>query len=261
MFIIYLIIGIITGIFSGLLGIGGGLIIVPSLLFVFSWIELSHSFNMHLAMGTSLISITLTTLASMYAHHGYRAIMWRVFLLLTPGLILGGFSGALLASILSDHFLQIIFSIFVFIAAAQIGIGIFKSVSHRQLPGMFIASLAGLSIGAIAALLGISGGSMVVPYLVWHNVPMRQAVATSAACCLPPAIASTIGYLISGWNIIDLPSYSTGFIYWPAFVGIVLTSTVFARVGAKLAHKISINLLKRVFAVFLCIIGAYILNK
>jgi len=197
----------------------------------------------------------------MYAHHGHGAVIWPVFFLLAPGLVLGGFGGALLAGLLPDDVLRFLFSIFVFIVAAQIGIGLFRPKLNRQLPGILAASIAGLIIGTIAALLGISGGSMIVPYLVWHNVPIRQAVATSAACGLPPALASAAGYLISGWNVVGLPPYSTGFIYWPALVGIIVTSTVFARFGAKLAHKIPTLLLRRIFALFLSVIGVYMLNK
>lgn len=164
-----------------------------------------------------------------------------------------------MASFLSGQILRIIFSLFVFIAAAQIGIGLFKSTPSQQLPGIFAASFAGLIIGTLAALLGIGGGSIIVPYLIWHNVQIRQAIATSAACGLPPALASTLGYLISGLQVEGLPPYSSGFIYWPAFAGIVLTSTIFARFGVKLAHKLPVLVLRRIFALFLCIIGVHML--
>lgn len=260
MFGIYLGIGIIAGLLSGLLGIGGGLIVVPGLLFAFSLQDIPQYLNMHLAVGSSLASISLTNLVSIYAHHKYGAINWKATLLLSPGLMLGGFSGALLAGFLPAQILRITFSVFVFIAATQIGIGVFNSIPNRQLPGIFISSIIGLVIGAISALLGIGGGSIIVPYLVWHNVPIRQAVATAAACGLPPALASALGYLISGWNVAALPTYSSGFIYWPAFIGIVLTSTLFARIGAKLAHQLPTLLLRRIFAVFLYIIGIYMLG-
>jgi uncharacterized membrane protein YfcA len=145
-----------------------------------------------------------------------------------------------------------IFAVFLLLIAAQLGFGV-QSTAHRQLPKWYATTFIGFVIGKISAIVGIGGGSLTVPFLTWCNIPMRHAVATSAACGLPIAIVGTLGYIAIGWK--DSVAWSTGYVYWPAVLAIVPTSLLFAPLGAKLAHSIPVNLLKRFFAIFLAIVG------
>lgn len=255
---IYLAIGVVAGLLAGLLGVGGGLVIVPALAIAFTLQGIPDSVLMHLAVGTSLATIVITSIASVRAHHRRGAVRWREFALLTPGILFGALAGAAIAGRLPGATLRTLFGLFALAAALQMGFGLKPSPRHRfpEPPGM---SLVGSIIGAVSAVVGIGGGSMTVPFLVWCNVPVRQAVATSAACGLPIAVAGAAGFMLTGRGHADLPSYSSGFVHWPAFAGIVVTSMLFAGLGARLAHGLPTAILKRVFALFLTGVGLHLL--
>jgi uncharacterized membrane protein YfcA len=250
--------GVGAGSRAGLLGVGGGLVIVPALIFAFGLQGIPESVLMHLAVGTSLATIVFTSIASIRAHHRRGAVLWRLFAQLTPGIVIGALLGAAVAGMLPGAELRMLFGIFALSVAVQMGLGI-KPSPQRQLPGMAGMSLAGTLIGTVSAVVGIGGGSMTVPFLTWCNVSVRQAVATSAACGLPIAIAGAAGFVASGWQSAGLPDYSSGYLYWPAFLGITVASTLFAGLGAKLAHSLPAATLKRVFAMFLLGIGLHLL--
>ena len=255
---IYLGVGVIAGILAGLLGVGGGLVIVPALAVAFSLQGVPDTVLMHLAVGTSLATIVFTSLASIRAHHKRRAVRWSLFVRLTPGIVVGALLGAAIAGLLPGNELRLLFGLFALGVALQMALNL-KPAPHRQLPGALGMGLAGALIGAVSALVGIGGGSMTVPFLTWCNVVVRQAVATSAACGLPIALAGAAGFVVTGWQAADLPEYSNGYLYWPAFVGITVASTLFAGLGAKLAHSLPATMLKRVFAVFLLGIGLHLI--
>lgn len=252
-------IGMIVGILAGLLGVGGGLVIVPVLLAAFMAQAVPQSVAVHLAAGTSLATICITSFASMHAHHRHGVVRWSEVIALTPGLILGAVGGAMLAKRLPGEMLRILFGLFVLSVAVQMGFGLRPS-PHRQLPGSFGIYLVGALIGMVSALVGIGGGSLTVPFLTRCNVPVREAVGTSAACGLPIALAGAMGFMVSGWEVTGLPPYSTGFVYWPAFAGIVVTSIAFVGVGAQWAHRLPARLLQRLFALFLCGVGLLLLK-
>jgi len=252
--LIYLLLGVFVGVIAGLLGVGGGLIIVPVLIMLFQSFSFSADIITHLAVGTSLATIVLTSISSVRAHHLHGAVLWPVFWKLTPGIVVGTLLGALLANAMSSALLKNFFGVFELAVALQMGLSLRPNAS-RMLPGRLGISLAGSVIGIFSALVGIGGGSLTVPFLVWCNVTAQKAVATSSACGLPIAIAGSIGFMLTGWQNPHLPTGSTGFVYWPAFLGIVLTSMLTAPVGARLAHRLPANTLKRVFAVFLAILG------
>lgn len=256
--LIYLGIGIVAGVLAGLLGVGGGLVIVPALAIAFALLQIPESVLMHLAVGTSLATIVITSIASIRAHHRRGAVRWREFALLTPGIIFGALVGAAIAGWLPGSTLRTLFGLFALTVAAQMAFG-FKPPPDHQLPEIPGMTLVGSLIGAVSAVVGIGGGSMTVPFLTWCNVPVRQAVATSAACGLPIAVAGATGFIVTGWDHPDLPAYSSGFVYWPAFAGIVVTSMLFAGFGAKLAHTLPTATLKRVFALFLVGVGLHLL--
>jgi uncharacterized membrane protein YfcA len=256
--LIYLGIGSIAGVMAGLLGVGGGLLIVPALIMAFSVQGVADSVLAQLAVGTSLATIVITSLASVRAHQRHGAVRWREVALLTPGIILGAWVGAAVAAHLPSATLRTLFGIFALLVALQMGLG-FKPAPHQQLPGALGMSLAGAIIGLVSSIVGIGGGSMTVPFLTWCHVTVREAVAISAACGLPIALAGAAGFVAAGWSHAELPAYSSGFVYWPAFAGIVTTSMLFAGVGAKLAHTLPTTTLKRLFAAFLFIVGLFLL--
>ena len=252
--IIYLLLGAFAGLVAGLLGVGGGLIIVPVLVFIFTDQGLAEHLIVHLAVGTSLATIVFTSISSVRAHHQHGAVLWPVFWQLTPGIVVGAWLGAAFADVLASDQLRRFFGVFELLVAIQMTFNV-KPRPHRQLPGRPGMLGAGGVIGAISAIVGIGGGTMTVPFLVWCNVVMRKAVATSSACGLPIAIAGATGFIVTGWNAIDLPAYSSGYVYWPAFLGIVIASILTAPIGARLAHRLPAAQLKRIFAILLYILG------
>lgn len=252
--------GALAGTLAGLLGIGGGIIIVPVLALVFEHQGVSNSVLMHVAIGTSLATIVITSLSSIRAHQKHKAIDWKIFTTITPGILVGSLLGSFVARITPGETLRILFIIFMFIVAAQMAFGM-AAKPHSHLPGTVGMLITGVIIGIVAALMGIGGGSMSVPFLTWCNMQVRKAVATSASIGLPIAVAGSFGYIYNGLNVPERPAWSIGYLNMPAFLGIVVASTLFAPVGARLAHKIPELLLKRVFAVFLVIVGIRMLLK
>ena len=256
----YLLLGAFAGTVAGLLGVGGGLIIVPVLVFIFSGHQFPPALIVHIAVVTSLASIVVTSVSSTWAHHRHGAVIWSVFFRLVPGIIVGTFIGAGVADLMNANVLKTFFGVFELLVAAQMAMSI-KPAPHRQLPGLVGTTAAGSGLGAISAIVGIGGGTLTVPFLVWCNTTMHKAVATSAACGLPIAVTGAVAYMLTGLNEANLPAAATGYVYWPAFVGIILTSMLFAPVGAKLAHRLSVTLLKKVFAVLLAVLGIRMLMQ
>ncbi|MGD8483448.1 MAG: sulfite exporter TauE/SafE family protein [Thioalkalispiraceae bacterium] len=250
----YLLLGSFAGLVAGLLGVGGGLIIVPVLVWLFSQQGFSHQVVVHLAVGTSLATIIFTSISSLRAHHRHGAILWPTFRALSPGIVFGALLGAWIARFMPTNMLAGFFGIFEIFVAIQMGFGI-KPHAARRLPGKAGLSVVGAVIGSISAIVGIGGGTMTVPYLVWCNVTIRQAVATSAAVGLPIAVAGAAGFVWAGWQHEDLPPGSLGFVVPEAFLGIVLASVLFAPLGAKLAHSLPPAQLKRAFALLLLFLG------
>ena len=256
--LLYLALGAFAGLMAGLLGVGGGLIIVPVLAGIFQHQQMSAAVIMHLAIGTSLATIVVTSVSSVRAHHQRGAVLWPVVWRLTPGIVIGAWLGAVVADALPSAVLSKIFAVFVLVVAAQMAFGA-KPAPHRELPGAPGMLATGGVIGAVSAIVGIGGGSLTVPFLTWCNTPMRQAVATSAACGLPIALAGAIGFIVTGLNAAELPAWSLGYVYGPALVGVAFASMLSAPLGAKLAHTLPAEVLKRVFAVFLTLIGVRML--
>lgn len=252
--IVYLALGASAGLLAGLFGVGGGLIIVPVLAWVFTAHGMDAAVIMHLAIGTSLASIWLTSLMSIRAHHKRGAVNWPLVRKLVIGIVIGALAGAVVANRLPTHALQRIFGVFeLFVAAQMLLVSRFEA--HFNLPGRFGLTVAGGIIGVVSAIIGIGGGTLTVPFLVWCRVPMLHAVATSAACGLPIAIAGAFGFILTGWNVVQLPDWSSGYLYWPAWLGIVIASSLTAGLGARLAHKLPAAQLRQLFALLLMGIG------
>lgn len=250
--------GALAGALAGLLGIGGGIVIVPVLALVFQGQGVPGAVLMHVAIGTSLGTIVFTSLSSIRAHHQHRAVHWQAFRSITPGILVGAMLGAVIADFLPGETLRIAFAVFMLMVALQMVLG-GAAKAHRQLPAAPGMLLAGTVIGTIAALMGVGGGSMSVPFLTWCNIHIRNAVATSAAIGLPVALAGAAGFIVTGWNEAGRPAWSLGYINGPAFIGIVGASTLFAPLGARLAHRLPPRVLKSLFALFLAVLGVRML--
>lgn len=256
--IIFLAIGALAGFTAGLFGVGGGLIIVPILFIVFSHMGYDPNVIMHMALGTSLATIIVTSISSVMAHHKRGAVLWQVFKNLAPGLVIGSFLGAGIAGLLSGAKLQLIIGVF----AIWVAYRMFSSANvvvdeSKHLPSPLMQGVAGTGIGIASAIFGIGGGSLTVPYLNKNGVVMQKAVATSAACGLPIAIAGAIGFMFFGAKAQHQIENAIGYVHIYAFIGISLMSFVTAKVGAKVAHALSAAVLKKCFAVLLTSVGIY----
>lgn len=255
-FLVYPAIGVLSGTLAGLFGVGGGVVIVPALNFLFIlWhTPVPEEARMHFAVGSSLGVIVFTSLSSLRAHHRRGAVLWPAVRRLTPGIVAGGMLGAAIASALSNGALQSTFGVFVILIALYIVVG-YRPAGSRPLPRAAGAFAAGVVIGSVAALGGIGGGILTVPFLLWCTVPLRHAVGTAAACTFPVALAGAVGFVVMGWKLAGAPALATGFLYWPAIAGIAAGSVLAAPLGAWLAHTLPVEHLRRAFAVLLILVG------
>ena len=255
---IYSTVGAIAGVLAGLLGIGGGQVIVPMLVFCMARQGISDHAIMHLALGTSMASIMFTAFSSAWSHHKRGGVKWIVVRRVVAGILLGTFLGSFVAAQLSTGILKGIFVLFLYYIGVQLLTGK-KPRPGRQLPGRGGMFGVGNVIGAVSSLVGIGGGALSVPFMVWCNVPLRQAIGTSAAIGLPIAVAGTAGYIYNGIGVQDLPAYTVGYVYLPALVGLIVTSVFTAPLGVRLAHSLPVDKLKRVFAGLLLVVGTRML--
>ncbi len=243
----YLVLGAVAGFFAGLLGVGGGAIMVPVLALLFAAQNFPAEHLMHLALGTSMAAIVFTSISSLRAHHRHGAVQWPIVRSIAPGILLGTFVGAQLASQIPTRPLAIFFAVFMSYVAFQMLANI-KPKPSRQLPGSLGMFAVGNGIGAISALVAIGGGSFSVPFMTWCNIKMHHAIGTSAAIGLPIAVAGTLGYLVGGQGATRLPEGSFGYVYLPALAACVAMSMLTAPLGAKAAHKLPVPILKKIFA-------------
>lgn len=250
----YLVLGAAAGTMAGLFGVGGGLIIVPALVFAFGLQNIAPEITMHLAVGTSLATIVVTGASSALGHFRKGSVHRPWFMALLPGLMLGAIGGVFIAGNLSGTVLGTLFGIFVLLLAIKMVLGL-NPKPGVGLPGKAAMTVAGGIVGAISALFGIGGGAMTVPWLSRCGASMTQAVGTSAACGLPIAVVGAITFIVVGWGNPLLPPWATGFVMWPAFLGIVLTSVPFARLGVRLAHVLPAQVLRFSFAALLAAVG------
>lgn len=254
--LLYLLCGAAAGFFSGLLGIGGGLVVVPLLNLIFA---MQSSFApevvMHMAVGTSLASILFTAVSSTRSHMRRKSVDWPIVRGIAPGIVLGTIAGSYSAAYISGFGLRAFFVVFLIVTATQMLLDLYPKSTGRM-PGAGKLTLAGGVIGYISSLAGLGGGGLTVPYLRWCGVELHRAVGTSAAVAWPIAVTGTIGFIVSGWGDPLLPAYSLGYVNLPAVLGIACTSIFFAPVGARVAHALPVATLRKVFAVFLYITAA-----
>lgn len=261
----YALLGGVAGLLAGLLGIGGGLVIVPGLWWLFQEAGLPVARLTQLAVGTSLASIVFTAAISAAGHHRRGAVHWSAALRLAPGLVLGAVLGAILADQLSSAELRRFFAAFTLLVAWQLLVGLPAPLRSRLLRGRDESGMcmpqgtglaaAGMVMGMVSALVGIGGGTLVTPFLLWCGLGLRRAIATSAACGLPIAVAGAGAYLVTGWSEAALPGGSSGYLYWPALLVLVPASMAAAPLGVHLAHRLPLPWLRRGFALVLLAVG------
>ena len=256
--LVYLAAGATAGFLAGLLGVGGGVVIVPILMFIFTTLHFPALHMMHLAIGTSLASIMFTSLSSLRAHHAHGAVRWDIVKRITPGILTGTLSGTFFASRLPAGLLKGLFVLFVLYVATQLLLNL-KARPGRELPGMLGMSCMGGIIGTVSSFVGIGGGALSVPFMTACNIKVHQAIGTSAALGFPIAVAGTIGYALNGLGASELPSYSLGYFHLPSLAGMVIASTAFAPYGVRAAHRLPVATLKKIFALFLYLMCAKLL--
>jgi uncharacterized membrane protein YfcA len=256
--IVYLLMGLFVGFFAGLLGIGGGLILVTLMVYLFTLQGFPADRLLHLALGTSIASIVFTSLSSLRAHHKHGAVRWDIVRAAVPGLIIGTLLGTVVADQLKSKYLAIFFVVFVYYSAVRMFADV-KPKPTRQLPGRAGLTAVAVAVGVVSSLVGVGGGVMTIPLMNLCNVPMRQAIGTSAALGLPIAVAGTIGFILTGLGKDHLPGLSLGYVYLPALVGIVVGTFVTVPWGAKMTHRMPGATLKKIFAVILFILATRML--
>lgn len=252
---IYALLGVFTGLMAGLLGIGGGLIVVPALAYLFTAHgTVPDDHLMQVAVGTSLATILLTSIGSVWSHHKQGAVDWSILRRILFGLVIGSVAGSYLAHYLPSDILKKLFGVIEILIALQMAFGR-QPAPHRQLPALPGMTATGSGIGVLSSIMGMGGGAISTPFFVWCNVPIRNAIATSAAIGLPAAVAGTAAYVITGCGIDTLPAMSLGYVYLPAWLGIGVMSILFAKVGAQLTHRLPVPVLKKIFSILLIVLG------
>jgi uncharacterized membrane protein YfcA len=253
--------GICTGFLAGLLGIGGGMVMVPFITFMLSHRGVDADLAVKMAIATSMATIIFTSVSSVRAHHKRGAVRWDLVKGLAPGIVLGSMIGSLgVFYWLKGSYLAIFFGLFVSFSATQMFLDK-KPAPTRQVPATAGLMGAGGVIGFISGLVGAGGGFISVPFMTWCNVAIHNAVATSAALGFPIAVANVAGYIVSGMTVEGLPADAFGFIWVPALVVIAACSVFTAPLGAKAAHMLPVKKLKRVFASVLYVLAAYMFYK
>lgn len=247
--LILVVLGTFVGFVAGLLGVGGGGILVPALSSLFFYLDFPAEKIVHLSLGTSMAAIVVTSISSMRAHQARGAVDWPTVRYMAIGVLFGTFAATFLVAALKSIYLAGFFAAFMTFVSFQmwrpLKLSGSKASSHSELVG------AGAGIGGISALVSIGGGSLTVPYLSWRGFELKRAVGTSAAMGLPIAIVGTIGYLVNGWGETDLSQHIIGYIYWPAVLVISCCTVLTAPIGVKVAHKLPVPILRKIFAVLL----------
>ena len=256
----YPLLGAVVSMVAGMFGVGGGFVLVPVLYMLFLAQGFPHDHIMHIALGTTMMSMIVTSAVAMNVHRKLGNIDWAIAKVMAVGLAIGSVIGSTVASRLPTKPLTIIFSGIVVLAGLNMILNI-RQTPTRQLPGKGWQFFNSLVIGNIAALIAATGGFLVTPYLAWHNIPMKRAIGTAAAIGVPVAIGGAISYLISGMSAQNLPSFTYGFVYVPALVGIISCSTLFASTGAKLVSRLDGDKVRRIFGSYLILIAIKMLHS
>lgn len=247
--------GTIVGFSAGLLGIGGGLVAVPALLYILPSAGVPPQYIPHVAIATSLAAIILTSFSSARAHHKHGNIDWRLFLPMLPGTVVGAMCSGFIAELIAGDDLKKGFAVFVILMSINMAYPYKPSTKQRKLPPFPVLFIASAVIAALSALMGVGGGAMMVPFLCLCGLEMKKAVGFSSANGMLIALWGSLGYVIAGWNVQGMPTGSFGYIYLPALAGIIVTSMLVAPLGAKAASTWPTAVLKKIFAALLLVVG------
>ena len=253
----FALIGVLAGFLAGFLGIGGGLVLVPALTLIFSRNPVTAALAVHMAVATSLSTMLVSSLSSILAHHRRRAIAWPAARKLTPGLLAGAVAGAMLADHLGKEMLAAVFGLFALAAGMQLIFGK-QFEGEKPLPGWPGSSLTAMVIGCVSSLVGIGGGSMTAPWLMWHGKRAQNAVATAAACGYPIALAGTVSFVVVGSGL-EAGGNNLGYVNLQAFAGITIFSVLAAPLGAAMVHRSPAGLVRRIFGLMMLVVAARML--
>lgn len=256
--LVYLLLGSFAGFFAGLLGVGGGLTVVPVLLMIFAAKHLPGQHLMQMALATAMASIVFTSVSSFRAHHLQAAVDWQVVRRIAPGIVVGTLLGTSLAGRMESRALALFFALFAYAAATQLLLNV-RPKPTRELPGWAGMAAIGGAIGGVCSLVAAGGGLLTVPFLAFCNVPLHRAIGTSAAVGFPIAAAGTLGYVVNGVGKSGLPEHTLGFVYLPALFWLVIASMATAPLGARVAHRMKVTSLRKVFAALLYLLATKML--
>lgn len=251
--------GMLTGLLAGLLGIGGGVVIVPALSVIFVYFGVIPAENvMHVAVSCSLAVIVFTALSTVRTHVHVGQVLWPLYYRLVPGVVVGVLMGVLVADLLPGHIIKMLFGLFLLIVGLRM-LFMVKPPQQRGLPTTPIFHAVSTFVGFKSGLLGIGGGSLMIPFLTRCNIEMRKAQAVSSLCSLSIAITGSLISIYTGWDEHIMVNFTTGYVYWPAVLAIAIPSMICAPLGTRLAYRLPVKHLKRVFAVFLLFNGTHML--
>ncbi|PCI63235.1 MAG: hypothetical protein COB35_01160 [Gammaproteobacteria bacterium] len=253
-FLSCLALGTVVGFLSGLLGIGGGLIIVPALVYLLPYFNVTQLAVMPMALATSLATIVITATSAAFAHRKNGNIPWPIAKMMMVFVAAGALSGAFIADKLSNDNLTVIFSTAVILLALYMLRSIHKP-KQRALPNNRVLKLLGLFTGVLASLMGISGGAVLIPSLTYFGMPLRHTIGVATVCGMTVALFGSIGYVITGLQQSHLPPWSFGYIYLPALLGLITSSSLLAKYGVAVATKLPVKTLKKFFALFLILVA------
>lgn len=246
--------GSLVGFLAGLLGIGGGLLVVPALAYLLPLLGVEYSIVMPMALGTSLAAIVVTSSSAAYAHHRNSNIPWHLAKPLMVMVSLGALMGAFIADFMSTQALKLFFAIVVILLASYMLISIAKP-KEKTLPSTLTLQVISWITGIVASLMGMAGGAILVPVLTYYGMSIRHAIGIATICGVLVALFGSLGYVFIGFSQPLLPKWSAGYVYLPALIGIVISSSFFAPVGVKYASKLPVKTLKKGFAVFLILVA------
>lgn len=255
---VYLPIGAVVGFMAGLLGIGGGMVLVPILVFVFGANHFAPEHLMHMALATAMATIPFTSVSSVRAHHSRGGVDWRIVTGLLPGLLSGAALGTLVAGKVPGRPLAVFFAAFLFYAATAMFFDLMPK-GTRSLPGRAGLAFVGTIVSFLSSFIAAGAALMTIPFMAWCNVPLRRAVGTASAIGFPLSLAASVGYAIAGLQAGGLPQYSLGFIYLPALGMIAVASVLTAPLGARVSQKMPVRQLRIVFALTLYVLAVRML--
>jgi uncharacterized membrane protein YfcA len=241
--------GVLVGFLAGLLGIGGGMTLVPILAALFTAQNLAPEHAVHLALGTGMASVMFTSSSSVRAHHRHGAVDWHIVGRMAPALAAGALLSTAASGWISQRALALAFAVIVYGGATQILLGS-KPAGGHSLPRPGVLAAVGVAIGIVCGLVSAGGAFLTVPFMLFCGVAMHTAIGTAAALGIPIAVIGTVGFVLSGWRA-ALPDYTLGFVFLPALAALVIASSLTAPLGARLAHRLPVVTLKRIFAALL----------